>query len=133
MPADASDELVQFAYERQIDTDSRNSPWYLGFLRGAATERNSEHLNMKLVMEESAGKYDSATLLQALNYFGFNGASPTDEEHVIGTFQARLYDSPMQETKMREYLKIIGKDMGSSKVVAVAENSRLCLQHLADN
>jgi len=76
-----------------------------------------------VALEQSAGKYDVRQLADAYRYFGFHvGNPPSEDEHIIGTFQARMQDAPMQESAMREQLKIIGSHRKSKKILEVAED-----------
>ena len=81
-------------------------------------------LQTEVAVERSAGKFDVQQLLEALKYFGFDfDHPPSDDNHVIGTFQSRVQDSPLQEVQMREQLKIIGIYRRSRQICEFAENS----------
>lgn len=121
-PQDVSDELVSFAYQQQIRANPKEGPTYLTYLREIATSRRSELLDTLIAKEYSAGNVDSDQLTEAYRYFSF---SPRDEgvsdELIIGTFQARLQDSPKHEADMRAHLKVIGQHRRSQRMKDIAE------------
>lgn len=125
VPADAADELFIFAYQRQIEQDEHQIPWYLSCLQYLATQRNSETLSTQVATEKSAGRYDTFELQDAYRYLGFDISNQIpDEDHVIGTFISRLENTaPQQQTELRRSLQIIGEHMNSSKILAVASDS----------
>lgn len=80
---------------------------------------------MEVAIERSAGKFDFHQLTEAYRYFGFNvDSSPSDDAHIIGTFQSRMQDAPMQAAQMREQLRIIGTHRNSTKILHIAEDGK---------
>ena len=117
------DELIVFAYGRQLDVDPQNEPYYLECIQGLAEGRNSADLQLKAVMEVSAGKYSKKDVRDAHKSFGFEyGADYLDDDTVIGTFQARVSDAPKQEADLRHALGIIGIERKSSRIQQLASN-----------
>ena len=122
--ADFHDDLIYFAYERQITTDFPNAPYYLECLQTIAEGRASESLSMKAVIEESEGRISLRDVRAAYRHFGYNSQSTgLADDTIIGSFQARLSDSPKQETALRRDLKIIGQYRRSQKIEDVASQS----------
>lgn len=125
IPPDASNDLINFAYRKQVETDPANTHIYLTYLIQIADDRSSETLQTEVAIERSAGKFDFRQLNDAYRYFGFYVESPpSDDAHIIGTFQSRVQDAPMQELQMREQLKIIGSHRNSNKILAIAEDCK---------
>jgi ubiquitin carboxyl-terminal hydrolase 25/28 len=122
IPVYASDELVEFAYHKQVETDAAQAPWYLTYLDQIANNRDSEDLNTVVAIERSGGKVDFQQLSEAYHYFGLRFDSQTDDDHIIGSFKSRVQDSPMQETQMRERLRIIGQHRKSTKIQDYADD-----------
>ena len=117
------DELISFAYDRQLDIDPQNGPYYLECIQGLAEGRNSESLQTKAVIEESSGKYSAKDVRDAHRSFGFEyGADYLDDDTVIGTFQARVSDAPKQEADLRRALNIIGIERQSARIQQLASN-----------
>jgi ubiquitin carboxyl-terminal hydrolase 25/28 len=133
IPPDASDDLIAFAYRKQVEKDSVNRHLYLTYLIQVADDRSSEALQTEVAIERSAGKFDFRQLTDAYRYFGFNVESPpSDDAHIIGTFQSRVQDAPMQELQMREQLKIIGSHRNSNKILAIAEDCKDTLTNMLE-
>jgi len=117
--------LVIFAYRKQAERDPINSHHYLTFLIEIAEARSSEALQTEVAIVRSDGKFDYHQLIEAYRYFGFYvERPPSDDAHVIGTFQSRLQDAPKQESQMREHLKLIGTHRNSSKILDIAEDCK---------
>jgi ubiquitin carboxyl-terminal hydrolase 25 len=125
IPPDASDDLIKFAYRKQVETDPASAHLYLTYLVQIADDRSSEALQTEVAIDRSAGKFDLHQLTDAYGYFGFYVDSPpSDDAHIIGTFQSRVQDAPMQESQMRQQLKIIGSHRKSTKILDIAEDCR---------
>ncbi|KAL9590508.1 MAG: hypothetical protein Q9203_000685 [Teloschistes exilis] len=121
---DFHDDLVQFAYERQIVADPEHTPYYLEALQGLARGRESEALQTFVVMEESSGKVSAEDVRNAYKALGLGLETEfLDEDHIIGTFQSRAADSPRQEPELRRALQIIGHDQSSQKIQFVADKT----------
>jgi ubiquitin carboxyl-terminal hydrolase 25/28 len=131
IPPDASDDLIIFAYRKQVERDPASTHLYLTYLDQVAHERSSEALQTEIAIERSAGKFDFRQLNDAYRYFGFHVESPpSDDLHIIGTFQSRVQDAPMQQSQMREHLKIIGTHRNSKKILDIAEDCRRTHQYV---
>jgi ubiquitin carboxyl-terminal hydrolase 25 len=123
IPLDAGDDLVRFAYRRQVETDPASTHFYLTYLVQVADERSSEALQTEVAMERSGGKFDFRQLAEAYRYFNFKVDSPpSDDEYIIGTFQARVQDAPVHEAQMLEHLRVIGSHRQSRRILDVAED-----------
>ncbi|KAA6408891.1 MAG: hypothetical protein FRX48_07235 [Lasallia pustulata] len=118
---DFDDELIVFAYGRQILCDPGNTPYYLECLQGIGEGRKSEELQYRAVLEESEGKI---SLKDVRNSYSELGLTPKlDDDTIIGAFNARLSDSPKQEAQLRRALKIIGQSRNSDKIQVIASNT----------
>jgi ubiquitin carboxyl-terminal hydrolase 25/28 len=116
--------LIVFAYERQIESDADNAPYYLECLQGIAKGRDSEELQTKAAIEASSGKISLADVRDAYRSFGleFPGAG-YDDDTIVGNFQSRVADAPRQEPELRRALSIIGRHRQSTVIQHVASNS----------
>ena len=122
--ADFHDDLIHFAYERQIAADSFNTPYYLECLQTIAEGRTSDDLSMKAVIEASKGRISLRDVRVAYQHLGYNMHSTgLADDTIIGGFQARLTDSPKQEAELRRDLKIIGQHRQSQKIENVASQA----------
>lgn len=103
--------------------DPASTHFYLTYLVQVTDERSSEALQTEVAMERSAGKFDFRQLAEAYRYFGFKVDSPpSDDEHIIGTFQSRVQDAPVHEAQMREHLRVIASHRKSRRILDVAED-----------
>ena len=118
------DDLITFSYRRQIDCDSENTSYYLECYQGIAKGRTSVELETKVTIEISVGRRSLSDVKAAFRAFSLEMDEYMSDEHIIGVFEARLSDSPKQETQLREYLLTIGGYRDSSKIQQVAANSR---------
>ena len=122
--ADFHDELIYFAYDRQITADGWHVPYYLECLQIIAKGRDSEHLSTKAAIEESQGRTSLRDVRLAYEHLGLNHHDKTiSQENIVGCFQARLADAPKQESELRRDLGIIGIDRGSAYIQDVAAQS----------
>jgi ubiquitin carboxyl-terminal hydrolase 25 len=121
---DAADSLLIYAYRRQISTDASNVPFYYEFLRDVALERRSEALQTEVGVEESLGRFSAKALEEAYSSFGLSRKAYLDDDHIIGIFTSRLMDMPVQETELRNSLRIIGAWRKSPRIQAVADNGQ---------
>ena len=113
---DLHDDLITFAYERQIDVDPASTGYYLECLQGIAKGRNSADLDTKALMESTSDKVSNSDIRNAYKELGIP-TSGIEEDTILGTFQARLADAPRhQEGDLRRALKIIGTDRSSKKL-----------------
>lgn len=105
---DFHDELIVFAYDRQIATDPDNLAYYLECLQGICDGRDGPpDLQTKVLLEQTADKVSGRDLRLAYRKLGVNDSLP--DETILGRFQARLVDAPShQEEELREALKTVG-------------------------
>ena len=123
--ADFHDDLISFAYNRQVDMDPANVPYYLECLQGIAKGRGSEDLQTKAVIEASSGKVSRKDIREAYKCLNLEyGSAYLDDDFIIGTFQARISDGPKQEAELRRALRIVGQDRLSSRIEQVASDSK---------
>lgn len=118
--ADFSDELLIYAYERQRGVDPENAPFYLECLQEIASSRQSETLQTRVAVVESSGEVSRRDIQQAYQYFQVDSA--WDDGSIIGAFQARAADAPMQEAEARQHLRVIGIARQSESIQAAASN-----------
>ena len=126
--ADFHDELIEFSYERQVEVDSDNTPYYLDCLQGIARGRHSEALDTKVAIEASENRISLEDVRAAFKEFGLDSRAEYDDDTIIGTFQSRIVDAPKQEANMRRALKIIGQSRRSEKIELVASQGTPSLQ-----
>ena len=117
---DFHDELLVFAYDRQVAVDPSNLAYYLECLQGICEGRSSpEDLQTKLLIEQTADKVSDRDLRAAYRKLG--ASAGLDDETILGTFQARLADtSNQQEEELREALKVIGIGRSSKRLQEAA-------------
>ena len=120
---DFHDDLISFAYDRQIACDEENIPYYLECFQGIATGRKSQDLQIKAAVEASTGKKSLQDVREAYKAFGLSMDESLADDSIIGSFQARIIDSQRQEPQLREHLAAIGQHRGSLKIQHFAENS----------
>lgn len=124
--ADFSDELILFAYDRQVETDPRNAAYYFECLQDLAIGRNSAVLEERAQILASQGQTNRSEVAKAYGYFGIDpvhSAHLTDEI-IVGQFRARLQDiSPVLEDETRNMLRIIGQARQSSQILQEASNA----------
>ena len=123
--ADFHDDLIGFAYERQLATDPFNTPYYLECLQGIAKGRHSEALDTMVAIEASENKISLQDVRGAFKELGFDFRADIEDDTIIGTFRARIADAPKQEAEMRRALKIIGQSRQSEKIQLVASQGTL--------
>lgn len=130
MPANASDDLVNNAYDWQCVSCPEYGPTFLSALRDIALFRVSESLQVRLGLENSNGKVYAEELREAHAALGVPMTIPADadESHIIGTFNARLQDSPAHEAQLREHLRVIGIGLNSRRIIDYAARGLFHLQ-----
>lgn len=123
--ADFHDDLIVFAYQRQIDVDPSNTPYYFECLQGLGEGRNSEDLQTQAAIEASSGKIILKDIKDAYKDLGLDFKQHhLDDETIIGTFQARVSDAPRQESELRRALQIIGQSRSSKKIQFIASKGK---------
>ncbi|KAI4274420.1 MAG: hypothetical protein LQ337_003955 [Flavoplaca oasis] len=123
---DFRDDLIKFAYERQLMSDPEGTPYYLQALQGIAAGRNSEDLQTSAAIEASSGKVSANDIRKAYRALGLVlGSDYLDDDHIIGTFQSRAADSPRQEPDLRRALQIVGQHRSSQSIQSMASKSMI--------
>ena len=130
--ADFHDDLIEFSYERQLEIDPPNTPYYLECLQGIAHGRRSEILDTRVAIEASENRISLNDVRAAFKELGLDSRNDFHDDTIIGTFQARVSDAPKQEAKMRRALKIIGQSRDSEKIQLVASQGILTLYRLLE-
>ncbi|KAL8900847.1 MAG: hypothetical protein Q9192_000852 [Flavoplaca navasiana] len=121
---DFRDDLIKFAYERQLMSDPEGTPYYLQALQGIAAGRNSEDLQTSVAIEASSGKVSANDIRKAYRALGLVlGSDYLDDDHIIGTFQSRAADSPRQEPDLRRALQIVGQHRSSQSIQSMASKT----------
>ena len=114
---DFSDDLLVFAYRRQITSNPKQSHYYLQALKAISQDRASTTLALEVATEQSTGKLTSSDITTAYKYFDLNPLDPQLEDKVIlGRFHARVSDSPYQATEARDHLKAIALSRGGKEI-----------------
>lgn len=120
-----SDELLLFAYDRQVQCDPNNTSYYFECLVDLAKGRKSEKLEMKVMTLASQGQSNRKELDGAYQYFGIDATIEKlfSDDHIIGLFKSRLSDtSPAEESTMREMLRVIAQARRSDLIMQEATN-----------
>lgn len=126
---DFHDELIEFSYERQVEMDSSNTPYYLECLQGIARGRHSEALDTRVAIEASQNRISLQDVKEAFKELGLDYRAQYEDDIIIGTFQSRVTDAPKQEAEMRRALKIIGQSRESEKIQLLAsQGTSMCNQ-----
>lgn len=108
-----------FAYDRQVTVDPHNLAYYLECLQGICDGRkDSEDLQTKVLMEQTADKFSERDFRAAYRHLGVT--ANLDDDTILGSFQARLVDSPAQEEDLRGALKLVGISRGSKRLQEAA-------------
>lgn len=124
----ASDANVIFAYKKQVETDPARTAWYLSYLGQISTVRQSEEIELEIVLQQSQGRFMLEQVKDAYRYFGFT-TEDADDEHIIGTYKSRLSDAPRHDAEMREQLRIIGEHKHSARIKEIAKGSKCEGEH----
>lgn len=119
--AEFHDDLIIFAYQRQIYVDPNNTPYYLECLQGLGEGRKSEDLQTQAAIEASSGNISLKDIRAAYKDLGLDfNQHLLDDDTIIGNFQARVSDAPRQEPELRRALQIIGQSRSSEKIQSMA-------------
>jgi len=124
---DFHDELISFAYERQIESDGSNTAYYLECLQGIAEGRHSENLQVKVDIEATSEKISRRDVRAAYRELGLDNKEIHEDDTILGIFNSRTADAPKQEPEMRRALRIIGQDRSSAKILVVASQGNIIL------
>ncbi|KAL8700590.1 MAG: hypothetical protein Q9224_000891 [Gallowayella concinna] len=126
---DFHDDLIKFAYERQLCLDPEGVPYYLEALQGIAKGRESEDLQTSVAIEASSGKVSAEDIRIAYKALGIDDEAETlYDDYIIGNFQSRAADSPRQEPELRRALQIIGQHRSSPTIQSMASKTILNLE-----
>ena len=120
---DFHDNLIIFAYHRQIESDPEHAAYYLECFQGIAEGRNSDELQTKAAIEMTSDKISSRDIRNAFKELGLDPRGTYEDETILGTFHSRIADAPKQEDEMRQALKIIGHSRSSEKIQVVASQT----------
>ncbi|KAI9680790.1 MAG: ubiquitin-specific protease ubp2 [Caeruleum heppii] len=113
---DFSDDLIEFAYDRQRLCDPDQAAHYFDCLKRLADFRHSDSLSTKAVVMESTGEISTGDIEEAYTYFKIDPhhRAILNDEHVLGVFKSRVAAAPTHENQARHHLQIIGKARRSS-------------------
>lgn len=118
---DFNDNLVEWAYDRERECDWKNGPYLLECLTWIANDRKSMELQTRVATCRSQGEFTLQDASDAAGRLGLGECWQTaDESHIIGVFQSRLQDAPMQETQMKKDLEMVGMYIQSQPILDVA-------------
>lgn len=105
-----------------LESDSIETAKLMTALEDVQRQRQSEKLNEQVAIEWSQGRYGEQAISDAYRSFGFSPDADISDEVILGNFEARLSDAPMQEPQMRENLARIGDYRKSQKLIDYARN-----------
>ena len=103
-----------------LETSSMETAKLMTALEDVQRQRNSEKLSEQVAIEWSQGHYGEQAISDAFRSFGISPDANINDETIIGTFEARLFDAPTQEQQMRESLAKIGEYRSSQKLIDYA-------------
>lgn len=130
---DSLDELVIFAYQRQIDCDPTNKAYYFECLKDIATGRSrdgaGEKLQTEVLIAESLGQETQTAVDDAYSFFGLT-LDATDQT-IIGNYSSRIESAPRQADEAKSCLLIIGKSRGSVKMIELANSKKMTAEEAA--
>lgn len=123
---DFSDNLIIYAHQRQVLSDSPNAPYYFDCLRVLAEKRQSEVLMTRESELMAQGQTGRAELAEAYSYLDidFRHATALNDLHIRDKYQARYRDvGPAEQERMRVILKKIGEARGSALLQQEAQGT----------
>jgi len=123
--SDFGDALIEFAYQRQTDCDPVNTPYYFECFQEITKQRNSEDLQMKMVMLQSSGLVSRRELIEAYRAFDLpvNGGG-ADDDRIMNLFQSQISDQgQVGQERLREMLGRIGRFRGSTYLINASQQS----------
>lgn len=115
----ASDKLVSWTYTKLMEetTTTTMDPYdALDALLIIANVTNSDTLQTLIACERSKGKIARTEIGDAYAYFGVNEES-ADDRLLIGLYQVKLSDEPLQKNVHQDKLKIIAIARHSSELI----------------
>ncbi|KAF2096480.1 cysteine proteinase, partial [Rhizodiscina lignyota] len=123
---DFSDQLIIFAFERQMRCDPENRGYYFDCLVEVESNRkNSEELGVKIALLRSDGYNTKKEIAAAYRYFGLdvNLRFTHGDDHIAGLYSSRLGSVPLsQHAECREQLRVIATARGSRTLMEIASN-----------
>jgi ubiquitin carboxyl-terminal hydrolase 25 len=125
--SDFSNELLMYAFRRQVEYNPEASAYYYDCIAEIAQTRQNEDFNMEIGMLASEGFVSRSELINAYKYFSIdpNTAHSMSDGQILGMFDSRLENSPRgQEMELREKLRMIGQARGSKTLQSAAENGK---------
>lgn len=133
MTADMSSSLIISAYAQQIQCDPDRAPYYFKCLRAIGHWReNYDGGEITRFVQKcyADGAFADDDIPDAYRFFrlSMSDKSLTDET-IIGSFYARLEDSP-DEAEPRRQLLMIGSYRNSESIRTVAEERKGSMTHL---
>ncbi|SPQ24801.1 fbff99f8-5ec0-439c-b664-917015173b98 [Thermothielavioides terrestris] len=128
-PVGASDELLKFAYRRQVETDPEGAPSYLEAL-GTLSGRRAEELQMFVFGEQellaekdkqavataTAADPETAAIERAYAHFALRRDCPEAPAYFINVYRNYREQSPAQKSDHRLALLTIGRDRHSEEI-----------------
>ncbi|KAF4556212.1 Ubiquitin carboxyl-terminal hydrolase-like protein 8 [Elsinoe fawcettii] len=121
---DFADELIIFAYERQVDCDPQNGPYYFDCLQDLARGRTSETLVMKTSFLEGQGVVGKKAVEEAFAYFSIDLKSNLTDQMIVDRYRSRMEDTASsQQPHAREMLKRIGTVRQSRLLIDAASDT----------
>ncbi|CAO3656591.1 unnamed protein product [Mucor hiemalis] len=114
----ASDKLVSWTYTKLMEEATTTMDPYdaLDSLLIIANMTNSDTLQTLIACERSKGKIARTEIGDAYAYFGVNEES-ADDRLLIGLYQVKLSDEPLQKNLHQDKLKIIAIARHSSELI----------------
>jgi hypothetical protein len=121
---DFTNDLLLYSFRRQVDWDPKSSSYYYDCFSMIAGKRQDDDLNIKTATLASQGYVSRADVAAAYRYLGLqDSAESATDDQILGTFEARLENSPRnQESELRDKLRIIGVARDSALLSNAAEN-----------
>lgn len=126
IPEVASDELVIWAYQRQIALQEhvpKQTARLMTALEEIQQSRQSEILSNQVAIERSLGRFAERTVADAYRSLGLYENPSLDDNFIIGTFSSRVADAPAQEQEMRQSLLALGEYRKSKKLMDFARKT----------
>lgn len=111
-----TDQLLEWAYDRQCQNDPANKAYYLDCLEGIARGRDSSDLQMRVVMATSAGNHGLKAIEESYKFFDLTPEAAEGDDHIMGVYKSRIASAPRQKDEARQCLAIIAKHRESAKI-----------------
>jgi ubiquitin carboxyl-terminal hydrolase 25/28 len=123
-----TDKLIEWAYDRQCDCDSSNKPYYFDCLQDLANGRQSQDLQLRVVMATSTGELGQKAIEDSYRYFNLDPESVEGDEHIMGLYKSRIESAPRQKDEARDCLLTIAKHRNSEKIEALANDRTMSFE-----